>query len=602
MTSRSARRSRERIRAACRGAASTPLLPDPSQGSTAAFRAAAARMQGLAVRQSGARGRGGRLRAVGRALARRDGDAVVHEPDARSRAIPPRGGRWRWARSAVTAFPRATTSSSARTTPRSASTRSARCSRRCSEFADHATARLVAQLAREALFDPANAEVPAVPVANLSPARRGSAAGSARAARGGARRAAVEARFPARALPAAATVTIEGELTVRLDWDGRRVRKATVRSTRPFAAARVLVGRTPAEAARMVPRLFSICAHAQGAAAAGAVEAATGRTPAAATLAAREAAVVLETIQEYLWRILVDWPRAMGHDAQIEPVAAARRLDRAGARAASRRSRGGPTATQAMRAADDSGRASRRSSRGSSRSHVYGVAPAAWLALGRRRRARRMGGARARRCRRGLLGELRATAPALGRSDVALMPSPRREALLAAGRAGDARASRIRARAACGRARRSRPARSRACMRIRSSRPCWRSTAMRCRRGWWRGSPSSRCSSAGWRRAAAGRAAPPWVDAFPLAERRGPRRRADRARPAAASRSASRRPRRRLPDRRADRVEFPPGGRAGARPRGRSRPRDEAALASDARLAVQALDPCVACRVEVAHA
>lgn len=37
------------------------------------------------------------------------------------------------------------------------------------EFADHASARLVATLAREALFDPANAEVPEMPVADLSP-------------------------------------------------------------------------------------------------------------------------------------------------------------------------------------------------------------------------------------------------------------------------------------------------------------------------------------------------------------------------------------------------------------------------------------------------
>jgi [NiFe] hydrogenase assembly HybE family chaperone len=37
------------------------------------------------------------------------------------------------------------------------------------EFADHASARLVATLARAALFDPANAEVPALPVANLAP-------------------------------------------------------------------------------------------------------------------------------------------------------------------------------------------------------------------------------------------------------------------------------------------------------------------------------------------------------------------------------------------------------------------------------------------------
>jgi [NiFe] hydrogenase assembly HybE family chaperone len=38
------------------------------------------------------------------------------------------------------------------------------------EFDDHASARLVAALAREALFDPANAEAPEMPVASLSPA------------------------------------------------------------------------------------------------------------------------------------------------------------------------------------------------------------------------------------------------------------------------------------------------------------------------------------------------------------------------------------------------------------------------------------------------
>ncbi len=40
------------------------------------------------------------------------------------------------------------------------------------DFADHATARLVATLARDALFDPGNAEVPRYPEPNLSPAAR----------------------------------------------------------------------------------------------------------------------------------------------------------------------------------------------------------------------------------------------------------------------------------------------------------------------------------------------------------------------------------------------------------------------------------------------
>ena len=62
------------------------------------------------------------------------------------------------------------------------------------------------------------------------------------------------------------TVTIEGELTVRLDCSARRVRQVTVRSTRPVIAARVLAGRTPADAAAMVRRLFGICSGAHASA------------------------------------------------------------------------------------------------------------------------------------------------------------------------------------------------------------------------------------------------------------------------------------------------------------------------------------------------
>jgi hypothetical protein len=58
-------------------------------------------------------------------------------------------------------------------------------------------------------------------------------------------------------------VTIEGELIVRLEHSHRRVRRVTVRSTRPYAASRVVLGRPPAEAVAMVPSLFGICAHAR---------------------------------------------------------------------------------------------------------------------------------------------------------------------------------------------------------------------------------------------------------------------------------------------------------------------------------------------------
>jgi len=223
-------------------------------------------------------------------------------------------------------------------------------------------------------------------------------------------------------------MSIEGELTLRLAWDGRRVRSVAVCSTRPFAAPRVLIGRTPAAAGAMAPLLFSICAQAQGVAAAGAAEAATGATPTAPTQAARRNVVQLETIQEYLWRILIDWPKAMGHAPLLEPVAAARRhivpvlakvapiarrIDGAGAPEAG-------TVPRALAAAlaDIASR------------HVYGNSPEAWLAL---TEAGSVGawanGAQTLPAR--MLGELIADAAELGRSDVALMPGARREALLA---------------------------------------------------------------------------------------------------------------------------------------------------------------------------
>lgn len=121
-------------------------------------------------------------------------------------------------------------------------------------------------------------------------------------------------------------MSLEGDLTVRLAWDGHRVQRVDIDSTRPLVAGRLMAGRGGAEAAAMLPRLYSICAHAQGAAAAGAVEAAGGRPPAPAVLAHRTLVVALETLQEYLWRLLIDWPRAMGHAPVVPVIAAIRKM------------------------------------------------------------------------------------------------------------------------------------------------------------------------------------------------------------------------------------------------------------------------------------
>ncbi len=214
-------------------------------------------------------------------------------------------------------------------------------------------------------------------------------------------------------------MTIEGEVTVRLDWDGRRVRRASVHSTRPLAASRVLSGRAPAAAAAMVPLLYSICSRAQGAAAACATKAAAGLTPTPRALAAHEVGVVLETIQEYLWRMLIDWPDAVGRDGLTAPVALARQRVAAFDAAASD-ARGDADAPQRAALAQDLANVAAQ--------HVYGEAPAAWLA----RRDVDAFDAWARGSRTlpaELLAELFRSTPTLGRSDVGLMPAPRREAL-----------------------------------------------------------------------------------------------------------------------------------------------------------------------------
>jgi hypothetical protein len=88
---------------------------------------------------------------------------------------------------------------------------------------------------------------------------------------------------------------------------------------------RVLAGRAPAEAAAMVPRLFSVCAHAQGSAAASALASAQGNGAAAEVLDARSLAVALEAMPEDLRRLMIDVPTVLAIDPCVAPVAAARK-------------------------------------------------------------------------------------------------------------------------------------------------------------------------------------------------------------------------------------------------------------------------------------
>lgn len=104
-----------------------------------------------------------------------------------------------------------------------------------------------------------------------------------------------------------------GKLVVRLAWDGATVERVEIVSSRP-QAARLLKGAAPERAVSLVPLLFSLCGRAQGAAAQAAVGAAQGCAPPHHA----HHAVSCEAVQEHLWRLLLDWPQALGLPAARE--------------------------------------------------------------------------------------------------------------------------------------------------------------------------------------------------------------------------------------------------------------------------------------------
>ncbi|MEJ2630055.1 MAG: nickel-dependent hydrogenase large subunit [Acidihalobacter sp.] len=106
-----------------------------------------------------------------------------------------------------------------------------------------------------------------------------------------------------------------GRLHLALAHSNGRIAQVDITSSRPVDAARVLIGRTPREAVRLVPLLFSLCSGAQRIAALIACERAQDLEPTLAEQAARDFSLQLETIREHALRILLDWPVALG----IEP-------------------------------------------------------------------------------------------------------------------------------------------------------------------------------------------------------------------------------------------------------------------------------------------
>jgi [NiFe] hydrogenase assembly HybE family chaperone len=146
----------------------THLLPDPSPRLAGAFRAVATRMQGLSFVNPAVE-----VEAVGFAPWESHWLGVMVTPWFMNLALLPRdpagwqplapGAKRRYA------FPAGTFEFVGANDTAIGDYQVCSLFSPLLEFADHASARLVATLAREALFDPANAEVPEMPVPDLSP-------------------------------------------------------------------------------------------------------------------------------------------------------------------------------------------------------------------------------------------------------------------------------------------------------------------------------------------------------------------------------------------------------------------------------------------------
>ena len=202
----------------------------------------------------------------------------------------------------------------------------------------------------------------------------------------------------------------EGEISVRLSCRDRRVHEASVASSRTGLPPRLVRGRLPADVQRLVPLLFSICRRAQGAASAAAIAAAQGVEAPARDQRRQALDVTLEMLQEGAWRLLIDWPKSMGEPAQVPAVAAIRH-------ASSAVVDDGATLDALLAVADDV-----------LREQVYGVPPETWLASTDLAAQDRWIDAGATLPAR-LLRRMRDEAPGLGRSDVALMPDATLEGL-----------------------------------------------------------------------------------------------------------------------------------------------------------------------------
>ncbi len=98
-----------------------------------------------------------------------------------------------------------------------------------------------------------------------------------------------------------------GRLVVRARFDRMGLGELGVELTRP-SVTRLFLGQSPDAVCKTVPYLFTLCANAQRAAAQAAVAVARGEAPRVFD----SGELWREVLHENLWRLLLDWPPALG--------------------------------------------------------------------------------------------------------------------------------------------------------------------------------------------------------------------------------------------------------------------------------------------------
>jgi uptake hydrogenase large subunit len=125
------------------------------------------------------------------------------------------------------------------------------------------------------------------------------------------------------------TVGIEGQLWIALDCAVGQVRAVRIRSSRPVQAARVLQGRAVGEALALLPRLFTLCGTAQACAGVRACEQALALQASGPLEQVRDLLVGQETLREHLRQVLFDWPPLLDEPSHTEEIGRLRGLQQA---------------------------------------------------------------------------------------------------------------------------------------------------------------------------------------------------------------------------------------------------------------------------------